>query len=97
VGRRVEYRRVPVGVFERLRDRASGEPVHLIEDRARRVLVDLGERTAAEDLLAPEYLEEVELQVAEVALVVTHGVALLETRPGGNVLVGNSKPNATRR
>ena len=68
----VEDRRVAVGVLERRGEVLAGQPVDLGEDLARGLAVDLGERAGAEDLVAAEHLEEVELDVAEVALVVAH-------------------------
>src|SRR5690606_1315396 len=50
----------------------TGEAVDLAEDRLRGVEVDVGERAGAEDLVAAEHLEQVELDVADVALVVAH-------------------------
>jgi hypothetical protein len=69
---RVEDRRVAVGILERVREDARGQPVHLVEHAARRVGVELGERAGAQYVLAVEHLEEVELEVPEVALVVPH-------------------------
>ena len=69
---RVEHRRVTVAVGERLGGRPERELVDLGEHVPRRFLVDLGERPGAEDFLAPEQFEEVELDVPEIALVVAH-------------------------
>ena len=68
----VEDRRVAVAVLVRRREVLAGEPVHLGQDRAGGLAVDRLERTGAEDLVAAEHLEEVELDVADVALVVAH-------------------------
>jgi len=68
--------RTPAGggpLGERLRDGADGEPVHFIEDAARGLLIDLGEGLRAQHILAAQHLEQVELDVPEVALVVAHG------------------------
>ena len=60
-------------VLERRGEVLAGQPVDLGEDRPGGLGVDVGERAGAEDLVAAEHLEEVELDVAEVALVVAHG------------------------
>ena len=52
--------------------RTRREPVDLGEDRAGGLAVDLGERPGAEHLVAAQHLEEVELDVSDVALVVAH-------------------------
>ena len=72
-GRRVEHRRVAVSVRERVRERAAGQPVNLAEDAARGLLVHLRVGLAAQQILAVQHLEQIELEVPEVALVVTHG------------------------
>ena len=72
-GRRVEDRRVAVAVLVGRGEVLAGEPVDLGEDLARGLAVDLLERAGAEHVVAAEHLEEVELDVAQVALVVTHG------------------------
>jgi hypothetical protein len=68
----VEDRRIAVAVDERFGGRPQREPVDLGQHVARRFLVNLGERPRAEDFLAAEYLEQVELDVPEIALVVAH-------------------------
>jgi hypothetical protein len=73
VGLGVEDGRVLVRVGERLGEVLAGHPVHLAQDRPGGVHVDVGERALTEDLVALEHLEEVELDVADVALVVAHG------------------------
>ena len=89
----VEDRRVAVAVLVRRGEVLAGEPVDLGEDRAGGLAVDLGERAAAEDLVPAEHLEEVELDVAEVALVVAHCSHLFTCRgPSGDrrlLLTGN--------
>jgi hypothetical protein len=72
VGRRVEDRRVAVAVLVGLREVLAREAVDLGEDRAGGLAVDLRERAAAQDFVATQHLEEVELDVAQVALVVAH-------------------------
>ena len=72
MGLRVERRRVAVGVLERRRQLLAGQPVDLAEHLLDGLGVDLGEGAGAQQLVAPEHLEEVELDVAEVALVVAH-------------------------
>ena len=74
---RIEDRRVPVGVDERIGERAFGQLRDLVHDAARGLLVDVGKGSGAEDLVRAEDLEEVELDVADVALVVAHGRRLL--------------------
>ena len=64
--------RVAVGVDERLSHWPDSKPVDLGEHVAGSLLVDLGKRAGAKDLLAAEHLEEVELDVPEIALVVAH-------------------------
>jgi hypothetical protein len=68
----VEHGRVLVRVGEGLGQVLAGQPVHLAQDRLRRLGVDVGEGSLAEDLVALEHLEEVELDVADIALVVAH-------------------------
>ena len=75
VGLRVEDRRVAVGVGEGLRQRPDRQAVDLGQDAARGVLVGLLERPRAEVVLHAEDLEQVELEVPQVALVVAHLVA----------------------
>jgi len=70
--RRVEHRRVAVGVEQALGQLVLGEPGDLVQDLAGGVRVHLGVGTFAQDLLAVEDLEQVELEVADVALVVAH-------------------------
>ena len=71
-GRGVEDGRVAVAVLVRRGEVLAGEPVDLGEDRAGGLAVDLREGALAEDVVAAEHLEEVELDVAQVALVVAH-------------------------
>ena len=68
----VEDGRVAVAVLVRRRQVLAGHPVDLGEDRAGGLAVDLRERALAEDVVSAEHLEEVELDVAQVALVVAH-------------------------
>ena len=82
VGGRIEDRRVAVGVGEAVGERALGEPGDLVEDAARCVCVHLREGAGAHDVAAAEDLEEGELDVAEVAPVVTHGRAPSTLWPG---------------
>jgi hypothetical protein len=69
----VEDRRVAVAVLVRLGEVLAGEALDLAEDLLRALGVDLREGALAQDLVTPEDLEEVELDVAQVALVVAHG------------------------
>jgi len=55
---------------------------HLAQDRAGGLPVDLGEGSLAEDVVAAEHLEEVELDVAEIALVVAHCSTFRSWVPG---------------
>ena len=72
VGLGVEDRRVAVAVDVRRGEVVARQAADLGEDLAGGVAVDLGEGTLAEDLVPAEHLEEVELDVAQVALVVAH-------------------------
>ncbi len=72
VGLRVEDRGSAVGFREGLGSGTLGERLDLGKDAARGVLVEVAERTGFEDLLNLQELEEVELEVAEVALVMAH-------------------------
>ena len=72
MGGRVENRRIAVGVGERLGDRPLGEPADLVENAAGGLLVHVGVRFRAEQFLPVQDLEEVELDVPEVALEVPH-------------------------
>ena len=73
VGLRVEDRRVAVGVGEGVGQLVLGEPGDLGEDALGGLDVHLRERAGAVQLVAAEDLEEVELDVAEIRLVVPHG------------------------
>src|SRR5690606_37994027 len=70
-------RGVAVGVREGLRHDSAGQPVDLGQDVTGGVLVEVLEGTGAHDLLAVEHLEQVELEVPEVALVMRHARAPL--------------------
>ncbi len=72
VCRGIECRRVAVGVGERFRQRALGQPRRLVEHLPNRLPVEVAELARRQCLLQGEHLEEVELQIAHVALVVTH-------------------------
>jgi hypothetical protein len=69
---RVVDRRVAVGVDEARGELVLGQPRHLAEDVLGGLDVEVGVDPLAEDVLATENLEEVELDVAHVGLVVTH-------------------------
>ncbi|MGX1476079.1 UNVERIFIED_CONTAM: hypothetical protein RKD50_004887 [Streptomyces canus] len=62
-----------VGVREGLRELVLGESGQLLEDALGGLDVHLRERTGAVQLVPPEYFEEVELDVAQIRLVVPHG------------------------
>ena len=72
VRRRVEDRRVAVAVGVAGGEVLAGQPVDLGEHVARGVRVEIGVRPLAERRVGAEDLEEVELEVAQVALVVGH-------------------------
>jgi hypothetical protein len=72
VGLGVEHRRVAVAVLEGGGEVLAADPVDLGQDLLGGVDVHLLERPGAQDVLAPEELEQVEVDVAEVALVVAH-------------------------
>jgi hypothetical protein len=72
-GRRVEDRRVAVGVGEAGRQVLAGQPLDLGQHVACAVGVELREGALAEDGAGVEDFEQVELDVTQVALVVPHG------------------------
>ena len=77
VGVGVEDRRVAVAVDEGLGERALGQLGDLGDHAARGLDVEIVERRLLEDLVGAEDLEEVELDIAHVALEVAHRRALL--------------------
>src|SRR6185437_88610 len=89
-GRRVEGRRVPVAGGERVGDRPQREPVDLGQHVARGLLVNLGERPGPEDLLAAEYLEQVELDIPQIALVVAHVTPRVRLAPSPMLLTSSN-------
>ena len=70
---RVERRRVPVGVGERLGQRSLGQLRRLVEHLAHGLAVEVAELTGCQRLLELEHLEKVELKIAHIALVMAHG------------------------
>ena len=78
---RVEHRRVPVGVGERLGQRAGRQPLELAQEAADGLLVEFVVRRLAEQVLAPQHLEQVELDVPQVALVVAHRCSAVRRSP----------------
>ena len=68
----VEDRGVTVGGGVRLGYRALREPLDLVQDAARSFLVHLAERFCAQQILPLQHLKEIELDVPEVALEVSH-------------------------
>lgn len=76
VGLGIEDRGVAVGVGETFGGRALCEGLDLGEDAACGLFVEVAELAGFEDLLNLQELEEVELEVAEVALVMAHVCAL---------------------
>ena len=67
---------MPVGVLEGLGELVLRQAGDLLEHLARGVGVDLLVGADPQDVAATEHLEEVELDVAQVALVVAHGRVL---------------------
>ena len=67
---RVVHRWVPVGLHVRVRELRPGEPVDLGQHAARGVDIHVLVRPGAEHAIAPEDLEQHELEVAQVASVV---------------------------
>src|SRR5215813_1455929 len=75
--RGVEHRRVPVAGGVTGGEDVFGHTVRLGQDAARGVGVEVGERALTEDRMrstvgGPEDLEQVELEIAQVALVMAH-------------------------
>ena len=68
----VEDRGVPVGVGEGRGQRAGGHRVQLGQDGPGRLLVQVRIGLLTEHILAPQHLEQVKLDVPQVALVVAH-------------------------
>ncbi len=88
VGGRVELGRRAVARHERLCQRAGRQPVDLVEHAAGGVVVDLVEGPATEHILPAEQLEQVELDIAQVALEVRHSASL----PGFPLSAGSGLP-----
>ena len=88
VGFRIEFRWVAVGLGEGLRQRSASQPIDLGEHVVRGLAIHLGERAGTHPLLHPQYLEQHELEVAEIALVVAHVLAPAQSRYPG-LLTGN--------
>jgi hypothetical protein len=78
----VEDRRVAVGVDERRGEVVGGEALDLAQQVLGRVDVELPERLGAQRRIGAEDLEQVELDVAQVALVVTHDCSGLRSSDG---------------
>jgi hypothetical protein len=76
----VERWRVAVAVGEGLRHRALGKPRRLVEHLAHRLAVEVAELAGDQCLLQVEHFEEVELEVAHVALVMAHRSRLSPSR-----------------
>ena len=72
VGLGIEDRWVAVGLGERVGQRALCEVVHLPQHVDGGLAVEIAELTTREDLIEFQHLEEVELEVAEIALVMPH-------------------------
>ena len=72
----VEYRRVAVGVGERLRDRSFGQAGGLGQNRLGGVDVEIAVVSGAEDGPHVKHLEQVELEIADVGDVVAHCCSL---------------------
>ena len=69
----IEDRRVAIGVLERGRELLAGETIDLAQCDLRGIEVYLLERPGPEYTVAFEKFEQVELHVAEIALVMPHG------------------------
>jgi hypothetical protein len=94
----VVHRRVAVGVVERRGERAGGQALDLGEDVARGVGVDLLEDPGAVDAAAVEQLEEIELDVAQVALVMAHAsIPSGVCAAGSSLLLGSNLSIRLRR
>ena len=79
----VERRRVAVGVGEGFGQRALGLTRRLVEHLSDGLAVEVTELAGGQRLLQVEHLEQVELQIAHVALVVAHALRLsLRTHRG---------------
>jgi hypothetical protein len=76
----VEHRRLAVALLEGVGEHARGQAVDLFEEAPHDVLVQVGVEAGAQDVPASKHLEEIELQVTDIALVVAHGVCSL--KPG---------------
>lgn len=72
MGLRVEDRRVTVGVGEGLGERSLCESCDLGQHAADGVGIEIAPSAFAQWLFQSEYLEEVELEVPNVALVMAH-------------------------
>ena len=69
---RVESGRVPVGVGEGLGQRSLGELGRLGEHLANGLAIEVPEVTGGQSLLELEHLEQVELEIPDIALVMAH-------------------------
>lgn len=69
---RIEDRRIPVGIDERGGHRTFGLPRSFRQHRADGGGVQLPEVSGSQDRVEVDHLEQVEQQVADIALVVTH-------------------------
>ena len=72
MGLGVEHRRVAVGIGERFGDGTFGQGADLAQHVDGGLFVEVAEIAFFEDLLQVEEFEEVELEITQVALVVTH-------------------------
>ena len=70
---RVECRWVAVGLGERLGHRSLCQLRRLLEHLAHRFAVEVTEFAGGQRLLQLEHLEQVELEITDIALVVAHG------------------------
>ncbi|SKX65793.1 Uncharacterised protein [Mycobacteroides abscessus subsp. abscessus] len=68
----VEGRGIAVALGERIGDDALCQVLHLAEHVDSGLVVEIAELSGLEDLVEFEHVEEVELQVAHIALVMTH-------------------------
>ena len=77
----VEHRRVAVSFGKRLGDRAGGQLGHLVQDPPGGRLIQFGVGLGAQQILPPQHLKQVEFDIPQVALVVTHACLSLRDNP----------------
>ena len=92
-----DFERRPIGFNEARRKVFSGEALDLVHDVHDGVAVEILERLHTQHRVKVQHIEEVELEIAKIALVVTHRCPfavryLLKHRPGGQRRVGVVTP-----